>query len=255
MILKVFCDPVEHSSLIMLKFVIQNQMLSRIFLILSSLCFIMSQATQMEKLNFNCSDKDIPIPSRREILLEYFHSVTDLVKRMRFKADVFLNPQKYPKIGRKQTFGFNTMAAPPSTPLMADFEDGMANLVENIKTGFFTDNFQQNLNTKRRFIKNSEKMIVSADKTTNYYAIPKEDYEDLRTKNITNDYKKTDYKHLQKATKREKEITTNLEIADRVHAILPQESFVTLKDHKPNFVNNPKCRLLNPTKSNLGRIS
>ena len=30
---------------------------------------------------------------------------------------------------------------------------------------------------------------------------------------------------------------------------------MTLKDHKPNFNNNPTCRLLNPTKTELGRIA
>ena len=28
-----------------------------------------------------------------------------------------------------------------------------------------------------------------------------------------------------------------------------------MKDHKPNFINNPSCRLLNPTKNEIGRIS
>ena len=31
--------------------------------------------------------------------------------------------------------------------------------------------------------------------------------------------------------------------------------FITLKDHKANFLNNPKARLLNPAKNELGRIS
>ena len=33
------------------------------------------------------------------------------------------------------------------------------------------------------------------------------------------------------------------------------ECFFTLKDHKENFVNNPKTRLLNPAKNEVGRIS
>ena len=31
--------------------------------------------------------------------------------------------------------------------------------------------------------------------------------------------------------------------------------FITLKDHKENFANNPTCRLINPAKNELGRIS
>ena len=33
------------------------------------------------------------------------------------------------------------------------------------------------------------------------------------------------------------------------------DAFITLKDHKPNFNTNPKCRLINPSKSELGKIS
>ena len=31
--------------------------------------------------------------------------------------------------------------------------------------------------------------------------------------------------------------------------------FITLKDHKPNFLNTPKVRLLNPAKNEIGRIN
>ena len=33
------------------------------------------------------------------------------------------------------------------------------------------------------------------------------------------------------------------------------DAFITLKDHKPNFENNPKTRLINPAKNEIGRIS
>ena len=46
-----------------------------------------------------------------------------------------------------------------------------------------------------------------------------------------------------------------LEISDRVHRTGKKDSFVTLKDHKPGFRSNPQCRLLNPTKPELGKVS
>ena len=46
-----------------------------------------------------------------------------------------------------------------------------------------------------------------------------------------------------------------LHLDDRVEQFNQRESFVTLKDHKENFQNNPKCRLLNPAKSEIGIIS
>jgi hypothetical protein len=34
-----------------------------------------------------------------------------------------------------------------------------------------------------------------------------------------------------------------------------KNAFITLKDHKENFDINPKCHLLNPWKSVLGKVS
>ena len=34
-----------------------------------------------------------------------------------------------------------------------------------------------------------------------------------------------------------------------------QSAFITLKDHKANFKNNTKCRLINPSKSEIGLFS
>ena len=37
--------------------------------------------------------------------------------------------------------------------------------------------------------------------------------------------------------------------------LIIQSAFITLKDHKPDFINNPTCRFINPTKSEIGIIS
>ena len=42
---------------------------------------------------------------------------------------------------------------------------------------------------------------------------------------------------------------------DRIESFPPRDAFITLKDHKENFRNHPKCRLINPTKSEIGKIS
>ena len=46
-----------------------------------------------------------------------------------------------------------------------------------------------------------------------------------------------------------KEVQNRLGINDE------NNSFVTLKDHKKNFNNNPAVRLINPVKNEMGRIS
>ena len=49
-------------------------------------------------------------------------------------------------------------------------------------------------------------------------------------------------------------IAKNLDLADRINTTAERESFITLKDHKENFKNKPKCRLINPCKPELGKI-
>ena len=34
-----------------------------------------------------------------------------------------------------------------------------------------------------------------------------------------------------------------------------REAFISLKDHKKNFENNPKCRLINPAKNDFGKFN
>ena len=41
----------------------------------------------------------------------------------------------------------------------------------------------------------------------------------------------------------------------RTEKIAKQQAFIALKDHKDNFANHPTCRLINPAKSELGKVS
>ena len=45
------------------------------------------------------------------------------------------------------------------------------------------------------------------------------------------------------------------DVDDRVDTMAKQECFITLKDHKEDYRTKPKHRLLNNTKSQLGKIS
>ena len=52
-----------------------------------------------------------------------------------------------------------------------------------------------------------------------------------------------------------KSIAQELNIDSRTEPIAKQQAFITLKDHKDNFVNHPTCCLINLTKSELGKVS
>lgn len=50
-------------------------------------------------------------------------------------------------------------------------------------------------------------------------------------------------------------IAERLKLDDRIEKLAVNEAFVTLKDHKQNFSDHPTCRLINPSKSEIGVIS
>ena len=52
-----------------------------------------------------------------------------------------------------------------------------------------------------------------------------------------------------------KKIAHKLEIDDRVEKIQETEAFLTIKDHKEGFPHMLSFRLINPSKSDIGKIS
>ena len=52
-----------------------------------------------------------------------------------------------------------------------------------------------------------------------------------------------------------KQIFKNREVLNRLEINGEKNSFITLKDHKENFNNNPTVRLINLAKNELGHIS
>ena len=72
---------------------------------------------------------------------------------------------------------------------------------------------------------------------------------------ITSTYKKADEKVIDDINLEAKELATSLNIEDRMECLAKQQAFITLKDHKENFKNNPTCRLINPAKSEMGLVS
>ena len=74
-------------------------------------------------------------------------------------------------------------------------------------------------------------------------------------KNITKTYKKVSPDMMNSIELEAKAIATKLHLDDRTNTTAKREAFISLKDHKPNFINNPTCRLINQAKSEMGKIS
>ena len=80
-------------------------------------------------------------------------------------------------------------------------------------------------------------------------------YNDRLQENITKTYKKVTHGTTNSIELEAKAIAKKLHLDDRINITAKREAFVTLEDHKPNFANNPTCRLINPAKAEIGRIS
>jgi len=131
----------------------------------------------------------------------------------------------------------------------------MINLVQSVTFIEQSNEFQRKLNTDITNATNNAKIIVKADKTTNFYKMEKTEYKNLMAKNIQKEYKKTSKTQIKNVNREAKEIAQELELEERVETMAERECFITLKDHKPEFVNSPTCRLINPAKTELGKVS
>ena len=208
---------------------------------------------QLKDLGYSL--KNIPIPSKQAYMKSMIEKLEVFIKRVRWKAFFFLNEEE----GKKSfnNFGFKTENTPPPCDYLKDFENDLYELVKNIefKSNFHQTKFQARLSKDIKEIRNSDLLLISADKTSNLYGVHKQDYLKLLNDNITAKYKKA-HKSIQYSINKEaKEIASNLKLEDRVEVMAERKAFITLKDHKDDFMNNPKCRLINPAKSEIGKIS
>ena len=104
-----------------------------------------------------------------------------------------------------------------------------------------------------RKIRQSDKLFVPADKTNNFYEITKQNHDKIMIETITKVYKKADKTLPNVINNEAKKLATTHNVSDRTDTMAKQEAFTAVKDHKENFRENPKCRLI--TKSELGKLS
>ena len=172
---------------------------------------------------------------------------------MRWKA-VFLDTQE--NDSRKEGhYGFKSRKCPPQAKEMESFETELLEMTRDITFRRNYNEFQNLMNRDIKSVKNSKKALIPADKTRNMYEMDKSQHDKLLQENITKTYKKSDTNKYNEINTEAKTIATKLKIQDRATQLATKQAFITLKDHKENFENAPKCRLINPAKSDLGRVS
>ena len=197
--------------------------------------------------------KNIPMPNHKIYLQMFINSMEKFSRNLDWRAHFFLNPPS--KTTHKENFGFKSLAPSPYVKELKHFKEGLVNIVKDIKFENIHNSFQNKLEKDIKEIKKEKRIFVAGDKSTNFHKMTPQMYNQLLDKSIQKEYKKAPLKSVINIEKSHSNIVKNLELQDRVFRTTERQPFITVKDHKPNFQNNPTCRLINPSKPEIGKIS
>ena len=188
----------------------------------------------MEQKDFELAMKNIPVAGKKEYQIQLLHSVNVFIKNAKWRAHFALNPDGNPKT--KNTFGFNSIRAPPNIKELMELQKKLIEMVKNVKyEGTIRNELQDKLRKEAKEIRKDNKMFVPADKTSMHYKVEAKEYENLISKEIHKDYRKTDDTKASEIEEEAKTIAHKLELADRIFKTSRMEASITLKDTKPNF--------------------
>ena len=74
-------------------------------------------------------------------------------------------------------------------------------------------------------------------------------------KAVREKYSKAGEEDIKEMIDQEKKFAANLDLEERIEIFNRGSAYITLKDHKDNYMNNPKFRLINRAKQELGMVS
>ena len=109
------------------------------------------------------------------------------LKKIRWKSLQFLEKIEE---NSKETYGFKSRICPQSVDELNKFEEDLMLIINNINFRNVHNKFQEKVKHDITEIRNSNQVIVPADKTRNLYKIEKEDYNNFLSENVTKTYKK-----------------------------------------------------------------
>ena len=98
------------------------------------------------------------------------------------------------------------------------FENNLIALMKNIRFRRYNTSFQIKLNKDIKLLRNSNKTVTFADKTTNLYFLTKEEHDKLLQNAVTSKYKKVAKKIKCKTNKEGKQILNDKNVVKRLHS-------------------------------------
>ena len=148
----------------------------------------------MDKVNLKKSTKNIPVAdNKQEHRMQFIRSVNELATTCRWVAKVALNRRKKGQQAEKEKFGFRSTKLAPQVPELVEFESKLYDLAKDLEyRDTAKSSFQRELAADIVKVKRDTKMIVGADKSSNYYRMEKEKHKELLLKAVHNTYKKGD---------------------------------------------------------------
>ena len=123
----------------------------------------------LQKVTFDYSTKNIPVPTQGLYLKTLINKTEKFVRNLRWRTFFFLNPHLVPQ--HKETYGFPSKKSPPPIHELRDFEHGLTEIIDSIKFRNVENTFQKKLKSDVNRIKNSDELLVPADKTNNFYKL------------------------------------------------------------------------------------
>lgn len=216
---------------------------------------INTTTTAMDRFNLDYSLKNIPVPSRFKYEKEVAFRMQKFAKNLSFDHWARRTNQLNT---HKPSFGLKSNSCVPlynEAYEIKPFKEDLAKLISNIKYRPHTNEFQKRLKNDCNRIRNSSDIIVSADKTANLYKMPIAQYKNQLLNNITKDYMKVNINEVKNTNIEAKTLANKFNVARKAEILSDNPSFITIKDHKDDFPGRIKCRLINPSKTEIGKIS
>ena len=88
---------------------------------------------------------------------------------LRWKMPWYRNPDK--KKQKLETFGFTSTKYPQTNRELWEFEADMMDLITKIEMKNYNNHLQEKMKEDKLKIRNSNKVVISADKTGNFYMV------------------------------------------------------------------------------------
>ena len=156
---------------------------------------------------------------------------------------------------KKEVYNLKSQNTPPNNRLLDPFEADLFRLIKKVKFKRENNNFQMKLSRDIKELKSSKYIWVRDDKSRNMYKDEPSKYQEILNKKIMDNYKIDKDNTIDKINKDTCNFASKLHLNDRLGKFQKKDAYILFKDHKPNFINKLQTRLINPSKTELGKIS